>query len=67
VWRRSLLLEYFYFAPLLALTHLATLGFLSSLMMGMLYRIAPMLLGVEARSRPVATLQLVLFLVGAWG
>jgi hypothetical protein len=44
-----------------------TLGFLSSLMMGMLYRLAPMLLGVEARSRRLASLQLVLFLVGAWG
>lgn len=64
---RALLLEYFYFTPLLALTHLVTLGFLSSLMMGMLYRLAPMLLGVEARSRRLAALQLVLFLVGAWG
>jgi hypothetical protein len=67
VSRRSLLLEYFYFTPLLSLTHLVTLGFLSSLMMGMLYRLAPMLLGVEARSRRLASLQLVLFLVGAWG
>ncbi len=66
-WRRSLLLEYFYFAPLLALTHLVTLGFLSSLMMGMLYRLAPMLLGIEPRSRKLASIQLGLFLVGAWG
>ena len=64
---RALLLEYFYFTPLLSLTHLVTLGFLSSLMMGMLYRLSPMLLGVEARSRKLASLQLVLFLVGAWG
>jgi hypothetical protein len=64
---RSLLLEYFYFTPLLSLTHLVTLGFLSSLMMGMLYRLSPMLLGVEARSRRLASLQLLLFLVGAWG
>jgi hypothetical protein len=66
-WRRALLLEYFYFAPLLALTHLVTLGFLSSLMMGVLHRLAPMLLGIEARSRKLAALQLGLFLVGAWG
>jgi hypothetical protein len=66
-WRRALLLEYFYFAPLLALTHLLTLGFLSSLMMGVLYRLAPMLLGVEAWSRRLATLQVLCFLVGAWG
>ncbi|HEY7820208.1 MAG TPA: hypothetical protein VIG29_18440 [Vicinamibacteria bacterium] len=64
---RFLLLEHFYFTPLLSLTHLVTLGFLSSLMMGMLYRLAPMLLGVEARSRNLARIQLVLFLVGAWG
>lgn len=64
---RSLLLEYFYFTPLLSLTHLVTLGFLSSLMMGMLYRLSPMLLAVEARSRKLATLQLALFLIGAWG
>ncbi len=64
---RALLLEYFYFTPLLSLTHLVTLGFLSSLMMGMLYRLSPMLLGVEARSQRLASLQLVLFLVGAWG
>jgi hypothetical protein len=64
---RFLLLEYFYFTPLLSLTHLVTLGFLSSLMMGMLYRLAPMLLAVEPRSQKIARLQLVLFLVGAWG
>jgi hypothetical protein len=64
---RALLLEYFYFTPLISLTHLLTLGFLSSLMMGMLYRLSPMLLGVEAWSRRLAAIQLVLFLVGAWG
>jgi len=64
---RALLLEYFYFTPLLSLTHLVTLGFLSSLMMGMLYRLSPMLLGVDARSRRLASVQLALFLVGAWG
>ena len=66
-WRRELLLEHFYFGPLLGATHLVTLGFLSSLMMGVLYRLAPMLLGVEARSRRLAALQLALFLVGIWG
>ncbi len=67
VWRRALLLEYFYFAPLLALTHLVTLGFLSSLMMGILHRLSPMLLGIEAGSRRLTLGQLALFLVGAWG
>jgi hypothetical protein len=64
---RSLLLEYFYFTPLLALTHLVTLGFLSSLMMGMLHFLSPMLLSVEPRSRKLARAQLALFLIGAWG
>lgn len=64
---RSLLLEYFYFTPLLALTHLVTLGFLSSLMMGMLHLLSPMLLSVEPRSRKLARAQLALFLIGAWG
>jgi hypothetical protein len=66
-WRRALLLEYFYFMPLLGLTHLVTLGFLSSIMMGVLYRLAPMLLGCEPASRRLASFQLVFFFVGAWG
>ncbi len=48
--KREYLLEHFYFSQLLALTHLVTLGFLSSLMMGVLHRLSPTLLGVGASS-----------------
>jgi hypothetical protein len=70
VWialRHRLLLEYFYFSELLALTHLLTLGFISSLMMGVLIRLAPMALGVSARSGRLSILQYLLFLIGASG
>ena len=50
VFKRDYLLEYFYFSQLLALTHLVTLGFLSSLMMGVLHRLSPTLLGVDPSS-----------------
>ena len=70
VWlfvRHELLLEYFYFSQLLALTHLVTLGFLTSLMMGVLHRLSPSLLNVEPRSEGVTRWQLVLLLIGSWG
>ncbi|HXV59212.1 MAG TPA: hypothetical protein VEK15_00855 [Vicinamibacteria bacterium] len=66
-WKTEMLLQYFYYDRLLALTHLVTLGFLTSMMMGVLHRLSPMLLKVEASSRSVARFQLVLFLVGSWG
>lgn len=70
VWlflKRRYLLEYFYFSQLLALTHLVTLGFLSSLIMGVLHRLSPTLLGVRASSRVVGRMQFALFFIGAWG
>jgi len=66
-WRRDLLLQYFYFNQLLALTHLLTLGFLSSLMMGVLYRVGPTFVGVTHASRLVARLQFIFFFIGSWG
>jgi hypothetical protein len=65
--KRDSLLEYFYFSQLLALTHLVTLGFLSSMMMGVLHRLSPTLLGVSAASRLVGRVHFILFAVGAWG
>ena len=53
VWlffKREYLLEYFYFSQLLALTHLVTLGFLSSFMIDVLHRLSPTLLSVEVSS-----------------
>lgn len=68
MWRQpELLLQYFYFGKLLALTHLVTLGFLSSMMMGVLLRLSPMLLKVAPSSKRVATAQLWFFLIGSWG
>lgn len=70
VWlvaRRDYLLEYFYFSQLLALTHLVTLGFLSSLMMGVLHRLSPTLFGVEAASHRVGRFQFGFYVVGVWG
>ena len=65
--RRDYLLQYFYFSQLLALTHLVTLGFLSSLMMGVLHRLSPTLLGVEASSYWVGRAQFGFYFVGVWG
>ncbi|GMR23065.1 MAG: hypothetical protein BMS9Abin37_1461 [Acidobacteriota bacterium] len=67
VFKRDYLLEYFYFSQLLALTHLVTLGFLSSLMMGVLHRLSPTLLGVEASSYWVGRAQFGFYFVGVWG
>ena len=67
VFKRDYLLEYFYFSQLLALTHLVTLGFLSSLMMGVLHRLSPTLLGVDPSSYWVGRAQFGLYFVGVWG
>ncbi|HVQ25300.1 MAG TPA: hypothetical protein VMV01_08980, partial [Planctomycetota bacterium] len=48
--RPELLLQFFYSPEHLALTHLVTLGFLTSLIMGVLLRVAPEALGVAPRS-----------------
>lgn len=66
-WRHDLLLQYFYFNQLLALTHLLTLGFLSSLMMGVLYRLVPTFLGVKPASLLVARFQFAFYAIGIWG
>jgi len=66
-FKRDYLLEYFYFSQLLALTHLVTLGFLSSLMMGVLHRLSPTLLGVEPSSHWVGRAQFGFYFVGVWG
>ena len=67
VFKRDYLLEYFYFSQLLALTHLVTLGFLSSLMMGVLHRLSPTLLGVDPSSYWVGRAQFGCYFVGVWG
>jgi len=65
--RPELLLQFFYSPEMLALTHLLTLGFATSLVMGVLLRLAPSALHCPARSRRAAIVQCVLYLVGASG
>ncbi|MFQ5741246.1 MAG: hypothetical protein ACE5JX_19790 [Acidobacteriota bacterium] len=65
--RHDQFLEYFYSPEFLAMTHLITLGFVTSLMMGVLLRLAPMSLHVRARSVRLARVQFLLFLVGTSG
>ena len=65
--RHRQFLEYFYSPEFLALTHVLTLGFVTSLMMGVILRLAPMSLRVNPRSARLARVQFVLFFVGATG
>jgi hypothetical protein len=65
--RYRLFLGYFYSPEFLAMTHLVTLGFVTSLMMGVLLKLAPMSLGVSPRSALLARVQFVMFFVGAAG
>ncbi len=65
--KRDYLLEYFYFSQLIAITHLLTLGFLSSLMMGVLYRLSPTLLKTPPSSHRLGRVQFVLYFIGIWG
>ncbi|MGH9462422.1 MAG: hypothetical protein ACRD1X_14490 [Vicinamibacteria bacterium] len=65
--RYSQFLGYFYSSEFLAMTHLVTLGFVTSLMMGVLLKLAPMSLDVSPRSAGLARAQFLLFFVGASG
>lgn len=68
MWARyRLFLDYFYSTDFLAMTHVITLGFVTSLMMGVLLKLAPMSLDVRPRSVRWARVQFVLFFVGASG
>ena len=65
--RHRQFVQYFYSSEFLALTHVITLGFITSLMMGVILRLAPMSLRVNPRSARLARVQFVLFFVGATG
>jgi hypothetical protein len=65
--RPELLLQFYYSPEMLALTHLLTLGFATSLIMGVLLRLAPMALRCAPRSRAAALAQCVLYLLGVPG
>ncbi len=65
--RPRLLLQFFYSAEMLALTHLVTLGFASSLVQGLSQRLVPRLLGVAAPSPRAAWGHCICWLIGASG
>ena len=65
--RPELLLQFFYSPEHLALVHVLTLGFLTSIIMGVLLRVGPLALGASQRSPWLARAQAALFLLGAAG
>jgi len=68
LWRRhELLLHYFYAAELAAITHLLTLGFITSVCMGIIQRLLPLAVKISMRSRRLAQVQFGLFLAGVAG
>lgn len=62
-----LLLWFFYSPEMLALTHLVTLGFASSIVQGVMQRLAPHSFGYAPPSRRAAIWQCGLWLLGASG
>lgn len=70
VWialRPQLLAQFFYSAEMLALTHLVTLGFASSITLGVMLRLVPEALKVDPRSRRFALAEALLWIVGVSG
>jgi hypothetical protein len=70
VWmqlRARMLLQFFYSAEMLALTHLVTLGFASSIVQGVMQRLAPRSFGMKGPSRRAAWIHCGLYLLGASG
>ena len=70
VWlflRHERLLEFYYDSEMLALTHLLTLGFISSVIMGALVMLAPTALKIHARSHRILLVQYALYLIGVSG
>jgi hypothetical protein len=68
MWIRYPLFQGFYYSTeFLALTHTLTLGFVTSLIMGVLYRLVPMSLFVQPRSRKWARAQFACHAIGLLG
>ena len=63
----ELVLRFYYDPALLALTHLFTLGFVTSVVMGVSLRAVPMAVGVLPLRRWLAVVQFVLFFIGFTG
>ncbi|HYK92089.1 MAG TPA: hypothetical protein VE398_25225 [Acidobacteriota bacterium] len=64
---RELMLGHFYRPEFLAITHTITLGWISMLMMGVLVRLCPRALGIQAKSRRWLLVQYLLMLIGYTG
>jgi hypothetical protein len=65
--RSKLLVQFFYSSETIALTHLVTLGFASSITLGVMLRLVPEALKVEPRSHKVAWVEAVLWLLATSG
>jgi hypothetical protein len=66
-WVVGALVEFFYQPTVLALTHLVTLGWITSVMMGVMYRYIPAVTKQPLRFPRLASLQFWLFVVGVAG
>jgi hypothetical protein len=66
-WAAIKLADYFYQLPVLAWVHTFTLGWITSAMLGVMYRYVPAMTQRELRFPRMATLQLLLYFLGASG
>ncbi len=66
-WATLKLADYFYQLPVLAWVHTFTLGWITSAMLGVMYRYVPAMTNHEIRFSRLATVQLVLYFLGASG
>ncbi|MBI5379839.1 MAG: hypothetical protein HZA23_06755 [Nitrospirae bacterium] len=66
-WQADLLHTHYFQGRLLALTHLATLGWMTLVMMGTLYQLVPVLLEAPLRSPRLASWTFWIFAAGAAG
>ncbi len=66
-WATVKLADYFYQLPVLAWVHTFTLGWITSAMLGVMYRYVPAMTNREIRFPRLATAQLALYFLGASG
>jgi hypothetical protein len=66
-WATVKLADYFYQLPVLAWVHTFTLGWITSAMLGVMYRYVPAMTGRELRFPRLAMVQLGLYFLGASG
>jgi len=66
-WAAVKLADYFYQLPVLAWVHTFTLGWITSAMLGVMYRYVPAMTGRELRFPRLALVQWVMYFLGATG